>query len=157
MLEAMPPCDAVGAKWIKDRWVTNWGGTDLEMVSAPVMLSDETLDHLNRSCAEKKVPRDAFFDCFLQFLTGRLADAALVIKDPRTKRDIGAQIVSVMHDDDLTDSEAKGFLFDIAKEWMGGRATGHWGKSMYQDRLCYDQSRVESEQLMFEEFSVGTL
>lgn len=154
ILDAMPACDDIGAKWLKDRWVTNWGGADLEMVSAPVMLSEKVLEHLNRACAEKKVPRDAFFDCFLQFLTGRLVDAALVIKDPRTEKDIGTEILAVMNDEELNDSEAREFLFDTAKEWMGRRATGHWGKSIYRDRLYYVKTRVELEQLMFEEFSV---
>lgn len=153
IVEEMPACDLIGAKWVKDRWMTNWGGSDLDLMNAPVMLSAEVLEQLNRICNEKQVPRDAFFDCFLQFLTGRLVDAALVIKDPRTGQDIGSQLVDVMNDEELSDKETRKFLFDVTKTWMGGRATSNWDKSLYQERLHYDASRVDTERLMLEAFS----
>ncbi len=142
LLESIPPCDTVGSKWVKDRWVTMWSATDVEMANAPVMLSELVLNRLNQTCIEKNIPRDAFFGCFLEYMTGRLVDPALVIKDPRTERDLGSQVAALMLDDELGDRDIQRELFDVASEWIRGRkvpihTTKHWpikSVSVYPDR-----------------------
>jgi hypothetical protein len=154
ILADMPPCDAVGSRWLKDRWVTMWSAGDFELMNVPVVLSEDVVTSLNATCADKGVPRDAFLDCFLQFLTARLLDPALVIKDPRTERDLGSQVSAIQTDDDSTDSEVKEFLFETASEWSKGRALATWDKGFYAKQLGYDADRVEKEQLMLEAFEI---
>lgn len=152
LLETIPPCDAVGSKWVKDRWITMWSASDVEMATAPVMLSELVLSRLNQTCIEKNIPRDAFFDCFLEYLTGRFVDPALVIKDPRTERDLGSQVAALMTDDELGEREIQRELFDVASGWMEGRKVLVWSTSLYQERLSYSAERVETERLMLELF-----
>jgi hypothetical protein len=154
ILENISPCDAIGARWIKDRWVTMWSSSDFELVTVPVLLASDVVQSLNTTCAEKAVPRDAFLDCFLTFLTGRLVDAALVLKDPRTEADLGAQVAEVMTNDDNSDKDAKEFVFETASDWMKKRALLAWSKGFYEKQLSYDVTRVEQERSMLEAFEV---
>ena len=153
LLEAIAPCDTVGSRWLKDRWVTMWRVTDAEMMNASVMLSESVLDRLNQACADKSVPRDAFFDCFIEYLTGRLVDPALVIKEPRSERDLESQVAAVMMDDELGDTDIQRELFSIASEWKKTRNVANWTPSFYQDRLSYSVEEVETERLMLEMFA----
>ena len=156
LLEAIPPCDTVGARWLKDRWVTMWRVTDADMINAPVMLSESALGRLNQACADKNVPRDAFFDCFIEYLTGRLVDPALVIKDPRSERDLESQVAAVMMDDELGDTDIQRELFSIASEWEKTRNITNWAPSFYQKRLSYSVERVETDRLVLEMFAEDT-
>lgn len=151
----IPTCDAIGSRWLKDRWVTMWSSGDFELMTAPVLLSDEVLASLNDVCANKGIPRDAFIDCFLEFLTSRLIDPALVIKNPRTEQDIGSQVAEIMTDDDISNHEARAFLFDIASDWIKGRNPASWNKSLYEIRLSYNAEKVETERSMLEVFAAN--
>lgn len=153
LLNEIDPCDAVGAKWLKDRWVTMWGTRDIELINAPVMLSDDVLNSLNQTCAEKNVPRDAFVDCFLVFLTGRLIDAAVVIKDPRTDRDLASQVVAVRNEEDIDDNELGLQLLDATNDWAKKRNTALWGKALYRERLVWNAEKVEVELEILELFT----
>jgi hypothetical protein len=155
LLETMPPCDPVGSKWVKDRWTTMWNVTDVEMVNAPVMLSDSVLIQLNQTCMNKNIPRDAFFDCFVEYLTGRLIEPALVIKDPRTGRDLGSQVAALMMDDDLSDMDIQRELFAVASDWIKTRNVSAWISPLYQERLSYSVERVETDRLILEHFAEG--
>ena len=150
ILEGIPPCDSVGTRWLKDRWVTMWGASDLDLTSVPVALSEDVVSKLNTVCTSKGIPRDAFLDCFLEFLSGRLVDPALVIKDPRTERDLASQIAEIVTDDEMDDSDARAYLLDIAVGWMKGRNLTAWDRSLYEKRLSYDAKKVEDEQLLLE-------
>lgn len=154
ILANISSCDAIGARWLKDRWVTMWSSSDFELVSVPVLLTSEAVQRLNTICAEKGIPRDAFLDCLLNFLTGRLVDAALVLKDPRTESDLGAQVAEIMTDADNSDKEAKEFVFETASEWTKKRALSAWSKDFYEKQLSYNAARVEQERLMLEAFEV---
>ncbi|MCX7169765.1 MAG: hypothetical protein NTY41_05575 [Proteobacteria bacterium] len=157
ILAAIPACDAAGSRWIKQRWVTmrEWGTGDLELVNVPVLLLSDVVDNLNTICAEKGVPRDAFLDCFLQYLTTRLHDTALVIKNPRTSLDLGSQIAAVMMDEDIDKRTVKEHLFEVASDWIQGRSLDTWSGDFYSTRLSYDAARVEEEQLMLEAFALS--
>ena len=154
ILANIPSCDAIGARWLKDRWVTMWSSSDFELVSVPVLLASDVVQSLNATCAEKTVPRDAVLDCFLNFLTGRLVDAALVLKDPRTEADLGAQVAEIMTDDDNSDKDAKEFVFETVSDWTKKRALSAWSKGFYETQLSYDAARVEQERSMLEAFEV---
>lgn len=154
ILANISSCDAIGARWLKDRWVTMWSSSDFELVSMPILLASDVVQRLNATCAEKGVPRDAFLDCFLNFLTGRLVDPALVLKDPRTEADLGGQVAEILTDDDNSDKEAKEFIFEIASDWTKKRALSAWAKGFYEKQLSYDAARVEQERSMLETFEV---
>lgn len=152
LLEKIPPCDMVGARWVKDRWVTMWNVTDVEIANATVMLSEPVLSRLNQACIDKNIPRDAFFDSFLEYLTGRLIDPALVIKDPRSDRDLGSQVAELMMDDEFGDADIKRELLNVATDWIKGRKISLWNESMYKQRLSYSAETVEIERAMLELF-----
>lgn len=156
LLEAIAPCDTVGSKWLKDRWVTMWSVTDVKLTNAPLMLSEPVLKRLNQACTEKSIPRDAFFDCFLEFLTGRLVDPSLVIRAPRTERDLGSQVAALMTDNELNDRDIQWQLFDVATDWLKGRKVALWNEALYQCRLSYSTERVETDRLTLELFLEDT-
>lgn len=154
ILANISSCDAIGGRWLKDRWVTMWSSSDFELVSVPVLLASDVVQRLNATCTEKRIPRDTFLDCFLNFLTGRLVDAALVLKDPRTDADLGAQVAEIMTDDDNSDKDAKEFVFETVSDWTKKRALLAWSKGFYEKQLSYDATRVEQERSMLEAFEV---
>jgi hypothetical protein len=151
--DKLEPCDPVGARWLKDRWVTMWNPGDSELVAVPVLLEDDVLDKLNELCTSKNIPRDAFIDCAIEFWTSRLYDAALVIKNPRGESDIASRVAEIMMDDDLPDSQVKQYLFEIASDWIKGRNLSAWDQSTYEKRLSYSAQKVESEILMLQLFT----
>ncbi len=154
ILANISPCDAIGARWLKDRWVTMWSSSDFELVSVPLLLSSEVVQNLNAICTDKGVPRDAFLDCFLNFLTGRLVDPALVLKDPRTQRDLCAQVAEIMADGDNSDKETTKFVFEVASDWTKSRALSAWDKGFYAKQLSYNTERVEQDRAMLEAFEI---
>ena len=156
ILASIPPCDTIGARWLKDRWVTMWSSSDFELMTAPVLLDSEVVQSLNATCAAKRIPRDAFLDCFLHFLTGRLVDTALVLKDPRTQHDLGAQVAEIMTDEDNSDREVKDDLFDTASQWMKKRELWAWNKGFYAMQLSYGAARMEQERLRLEAFEAAS-
>jgi hypothetical protein len=149
-LADVPACDAEGARWLKDRWATSWSSYDYEIISVPVLLSEEPLQLLNSICADKQIPRDAFLDCFLEFLTARIADAALVLRDPRASDDLGSQVADIVSNDEASDQEAEGWLLSVATEWYSQRNPAAWAVDFYQARLRYDAKRVEDERFALE-------
>lgn len=98
ILEQLPQnCDEAH-QWLKNRWFGQHGllrKDATEFVS--VMLDKPLVDRLNLVCNDRRIPRDAFFHCMLMFLTERLYEAALVIKDPRTSLDTFWQVAEVCH------------------------------------------------------------
>jgi len=150
ILGEMPPCDEVGSRWLKGRWVTMWRSTDVVIANAPVMLSEPVLNQLNQTCIEKGIPRDAFFDCVLEFLTVRFYEPALVIKDPRTNKDLVSRVVALIADDDLDDRDAERALFEEASDLIKERNVSCLTPSFYQNRLSYNTERVEEQLLIFQ-------
>jgi hypothetical protein len=61
------------------------------------MLYKPLVEHINKACKDRLIPRDAFIHCMLMFLTERLYEAAIVIKDPRTTKDAFWKVAEVCH------------------------------------------------------------
>ncbi|MBA3034534.1 MAG: hypothetical protein KKF85_01915 [Gammaproteobacteria bacterium] len=78
-IELLPASDAEGAKHA--RALANLGG---ESTRVTLSLDDATAERLSRVCAERNIPRNAFFDAFIWFLCVRLIEPALIIANPRT-------------------------------------------------------------------------
>lgn len=154
-LGAMTACDAAGAHWVKANWVTAWAGEDAELQPVPVMLSDQALEQLNTTCAEKGVPRDAFFDCVLTYLTQRLYEAVIVIKRPRVTRDLVSRMHDVLHEQDIdgyepSNRDQQQWILDEVEKWDQERNLTALSDSFYSDRLCYTEARIRSERELLE-------
>jgi len=145
LLEAIPPCDEEGARWLKKTWVEHWESTDRELQSVPLTLSDEVIAKLNVACNEKMVPRDAFVDCALRFLTTRLYEAVVVIKTPRTFNDLASRIASALQDEEAPDRDRHRFIVEYAEEWAKERQLFSWDQNFYQRMLSYNAERVSQE------------
>lgn len=154
LMGKIPACDAVGAQWLKQHWTTMWVG-DLELINAPVMLSSEVIGQLKTTCAQKGVPRDAFFDCFLWYLTTRFHDPALVIKNPRTNSDLGSQVAAIIMDEDIKPRDTERFLMDVSADWIKGRSLATWDQDFYSKQLSYDAARVEEQKTLLEAFAIA--
>lgn len=148
------PCDSDGERWVKKMWVEHGDSKDCELRLAPVLLSDEVIEQINTTCLAKRVPRDAFMDCALTFLVQRLYEPALVIKNPRTTKDVSAQIAQVLNDDH-EDADRERLVSEVAQEFLDSRKTKLLdpGYDIYKDRLSFDADRVAQEKLMLESYS----
>lgn len=154
-LGAIAACDAAGAHWVRANWVTAWALDDAELQPIPVMLCDDVLKQLNATCADKGVPRDAFFDCVLTYLTQRLYEAVIVIKRPRVTRDLVSRMHDVLHEQAVdgyepTNSEQQQWIVDEVEEWDKGRNLAALSDSFYSDRLSYSEERIRTEREMLE-------
>jgi hypothetical protein len=154
-LGTMTACDAAGAHWVRANWVTTWAEGDAELHPVPVMLSDEVLEQMNSTCADKGVPRDAFFDCVLTYLTQRLYEAVIVIKRPRTTRDLVSRMHDVLHEEDVdgyepTNRDQKQWILDGVEKWDQERTLAALSDSFYSDRLSYTEERIRTERELLE-------
>ena len=104
ILEQLPPNNEEAHQWLKNTWFGEHGQLRADTTDfVSVMLDNPLLKNLNQSCVARNIPRDAFFHCVLMFITERLYEAALVIKNPRTKQDtfLGvAQACNAAQDDE---------------------------------------------------------
>lgn len=151
-LAAIPACDEAGFQWLKKTWMGKDGMLRDDLTThVAVMLDKDVLDRLNATCEEKRVPRDAFFHYFLEYLTTRLFQPAKVFLNPRRTDDVLAQIADVLMDDDISDEwERDRFLVEIAREAFNSRQLGILSPGYYQNVLSYDKARVEAEIQMIE-------
>lgn len=116
IIEQLPQNCEEAHQWLKNRWFGQYGRLRKDVTEfVSVMLDKPLVDRLNQACNDRRIPRDAFIHCMLMFLTERLYEAALVIKDPRTARDAFWQVAEVCHvaqdeeddeqdDDDIRDN-----------------------------------------------------
>ena len=108
IIELLPQNSEEAHQWLKNRWFGECGQLRKDVTEfVSVMLDKPLVDRLNQACNDRRIPRDAFIHCMLMFLTTRLHEVALVIKDPRTARDTFSQVVEVcqdVHDDDDQDN-----------------------------------------------------
>ena len=99
IIEQLPQNSEEAHQWLKYRWLGEEYGRlhkdATEFVS--VMLDKPLVDRLNQVCNDRRIPRDAFVHCMLMFLTERLYEAALVIKNPRTTSDMFWQVAEICH------------------------------------------------------------
>ena len=94
ILEQLPPNNDEAHQWLKNTWYGKHGRLRTNVTEyVSVMLEKPLIDRLNQACNERRIPRDAIVHCVLMFLTKRLHDPALVIKDPRTTRDIDSMLI----------------------------------------------------------------
>ncbi len=148
-LEAIQACDDEGERWIKNTWLDHCISANDVLQTAPLILSPDVLERMNAACEAKRVPRDAFLDCALSFLTTRLYEAVIVIKDPRTTLDIAHQLVGVLSDADCEPDDRDRWLRETAEGWGEKRNFVAMDADYYRSRLSYDKARVDSERLRF--------
>lgn len=146
------PCDGVGEKWLKRNWLDRNGREDSDLQPVSLMLSDEVLNTLNGVCIEKRVPRDAFIDSALTYLTERLYEAALVIKNPRNTRDLVGRVADVLNDprEEIDDRTRNQFVLEAVNEWADERQLHPFSDDFYGQNLSFDQSRVSEERMIME-------
>lgn len=151
LLAEMPPNDEEGYQWLKKTWIGKYGLLQQEeVVQVAINLDSAVIDKLNQTCESRLVPRDAFFNCFLQFVTRRLFQAAVVIKDLRTNKDVASKIIEVLADDEIDDGDKSGDIFNIACSTFNERDMEVNDRGFYNSRLHYTRERVESDKLMIE-------
>jgi hypothetical protein len=152
LLGKIVACDEVGEKWLKRNWLdrNDRGDSDLQPIS--MMLSDDVLSALNAMCVEKRVPRDAFIDSALTYLTERLFEAAVVIKNPRNTRDLVGRVADVLNDPrkEIDDRTRDQFVLETVNEWAEERHLPPFSDDFYSQNLSFDQSRVSEERMMLE-------
>jgi len=148
LLEQIPASDDAGFHWLKNNWLGDGGQlTGEDTVHVAVTLDKEVLDRLNTACESKRVPRDAFFHCFLQFITTRLYEAAVVMKDPRTTKDVASAIADIMSNDEYSNRDRKDFVFEVAEQLFNSRQLGILSSDYYSQMLSYDQARIDRENI----------
>ncbi len=146
ILEDMPPCDEAGRSWLKQSWMGKGGLLrDKETTPVAVTLDQDVLARLNKACDDKCVPRDAFFNCVLDFITTRLYEPAVVIKNPRTGKDVASQLADLLTDEEMNENEVRFHLFEIAKEWGNARNITRLRRDYYRYQLYYNEARVNDE------------
>ena len=152
LLNQIPPCDDAGERWLKRTWVDMSSNNDIELIAAPVLLSDEVVSNMNEACQRTRVPRDAFLDCAIIFLAARLRESVLVLIEPRRKDDIAARLAEISRTyGDTTDSDIKEAVYHEFREWSDYGDVDRFNPSLYKARLSFDKARVdeEKEQLAF--------
>lgn len=143
ILETINPCDEVGSSWLKRNWSLGYSGDQTSSVA--VNLDAPVLDRLKKVCEEKLIPRDAFFDCFLEYIKTRLYEAALVIKNPRTKTDIAFQLADVFNEcneENNDDADLRIEVMQITKKWHISRNMHSLNQDFYQAHLSIDKKKV---------------
>jgi hypothetical protein len=151
----MPPCDEEGRRWLKQSWTGKSGVLRDDTIPVAVTLQAELIERLNTLCDEKRVPRDAFFNCFLDFITARLYEPAVVIKDPRTDKDVASQLAAALGDDDANEDDLHFDLLDIAKAWGNKRNIFAFQSDYYRQHLSYDEKRVRQEKELLEDLDLS--
>ena len=145
MLQKIPPCDDIGATWIKRHWIDQGNPRDTAVQPIPILLSDPVLASLNAICEKNRVPRDAFLDCALAYLTARLYDAVVVIKTPRTNRDLVSRVAMQRlqyKDWEATDEEKDEFVKEEVLDWAKEKDLTPLADDFYRQRLSFDSARV---------------
>lgn len=152
LLGKIAACDEVGEKWLKRNWLDRNGREDSDIQPVSLMLSDDVLHALNGICMEKRVPRDAFIDSALSYLTARLYEAAVVIKNPRNTQDLVGRVADVLNDprEELDDRTRDQFLLEAINEWADERELHPFSDNFYAQNLSFDQSRVSEERMILE-------
>lgn len=152
LLRSIAPCDDVGERWLKANWVVRDSDSDYELHPIPMLLSDEVIDELNAVCAEKRIPRDAFLDCALSYFTARLHEAVIVIRKPRTKADLIAQIADALNDpfEELDDTDIDRYIAEDARKCVTPWKLERFADNFYATNLSFDSGRVEFEKFLAE-------
>lgn len=152
LLKKIAPCDIEGERWLKKTWIDHGCSKDTELRPVPILMSNAVIEQLNTVCMEKRVPRDAFIDCALSFFIERLYEAVIVIKNPRTTRDLVGQIADVLNDsrEEVGNAEQQRFIAETVQEWWGRRNLEPLSDDFYKMRLSFDAARVTEEQAMLE-------
>lgn len=156
LLKAISPCDEEGARWLKRNWVDKSGSADTELQPVPILLSSEVIELMNKACEEKKIPRDAFFDCALRYFVERIYEAALVIKTPRTELDLVAQVAFQVNDprEELTEKDRDDFIAETVKQWSAKRKLDYFSAGYYQQNLSINAAKVQEHIIVQELASV---
>ena len=148
ILGAITPCDATGESWLKRNWLDESESQDIELQAVSLNLSESVLTSLNKVCKEKRIPRDAFIDCALTYLTTRLYEAAIVIKNPRTNQDLASDIASTYVTEDIDDETSDQWIVEAANKWAGKRNLAAFKDDYYKERLSFDKTRVEERNFL---------
>lgn len=157
IFEQVPPCDEEGRAWLKESWARTGALLRDGTIPVAITLKPELIERLNTMCDEKRVPRDAFFNCFLDFITTRLIEPAVVIKDPRTEKDVASQLAAVLGDDEMNEDDVRWNLLDIAKAWGNKRNLVPLSPDYYREQLSYNQERVSAEKALLEDLDLAKL
>jgi hypothetical protein len=152
VLKKVAPCDGEGERWLKRNWIDQGSSDDTELRPIPILLSGDVLNAMNSVCEEKKVPRDAFFDCALRYFVERLYEAVVVIKNPRTGRDLVSQIAAQINDtrEEITKKEEEAFVVETVNEWAGTRRLEYFSNDYYQRNLSIDAAKVQEHNMLLE-------
>ena len=152
LLKKIAPCDGEGERWLKRNWVDQGGSGDTELRPIPILLSVGVLDAMNNVCEEKKIPRDAFFDCALRYFVERLYEAVVVIKNPRTGRDLVSKIADQINDrrEEITKKDEEAFVVETVNEWADTRKLEYFSDDYYQSNLSIDAAKVQEHNNLLE-------
>ncbi|MBK6386052.1 MAG: hypothetical protein IPI20_14030 [Rhodoferax sp.] len=152
ILKKITPCDWEGERWLKRNWIDRGDSDDTELRAIPILLSGDVLDTMNNVCEEKKVPRDAFFDCALRYFVQRLYEAVVVIKSPRTGLDLVAQIAEQINDtrEEVTEKDTEVFVVGTVNKWAKTRRLEYFSDDYYQQNLSIDASKVREHNFLLE-------
>lgn len=149
-LQEIAPCDDEGAKWLKENWrthtslltsneseyldisISTFEKPDTSTENTAISLSEETIHTLNKVCEEKKIPRDAFFNLMLEFLSLRILDCARVIKNPRDNRDFIGRMSVLL-------KEASSSLPEDISEANYNETISQWKNDVAKD-LCDEKA-----------------
>ncbi len=145
ILEKIPPCDETGESWLKRNWLAENEPQDAELQAVSLNISESVIASLNKVCKEKRIPRDAFIDCVLTYLTNRIYEAAIVIKNPRTSADL-VSCVAHQHNDPIEgiDNETHSrWMLETVKGYTDKRDLTFFNDNFYQTRLSFNKARVE--------------
>lgn len=156
LLKKITPCDEEGERWLRRNWLDQGGAGDTELRPTPILLSKDVLDAMNGVCEEKRIPRDAFFDCALRYFIERLYEAVLVIKNPRTGRDLVSQIAYQFNDtrEEISQKDADLFVLETVNEWADKRRLEYFADDYYERTLSVDKAKVQEHNLLLELASI---
>jgi hypothetical protein len=134
-IELLPANDAEGAKYV--RALTNLG----ERTRVTLSLDDAIAERLTKTCADRRIPRNAFFDAYIWFLCVRLIEPALIIANPRkslgrSREETEKAIRSVLGVDQ--------FEIDAAL-----------APDYYRTELIWTKERLEQKRAFFEQIKRG--
>lgn len=177
-LQEIAPCDDEGAKWLKENWRTHTSlltSDESEYLDIPIStfekpdnstentaisLSEEIIQTLNKVCEEKKIPRDAFFNLMLEFVSLRILDSARIFKNPRDNRDLIGQMSELLKEaadklpEDLSETDYNNTITEwrneLAKEYLDDKELllRVMTKDNFYQHLTFTKERVEA----FKEF-----
>jgi len=157
--EKITKCDDVGSAWLEKNWIyynTPFACQYYDVIPVSVNLSESLIKSIQAISTDKKVPRDAFLDLAIQFVSIRILEPAKIIKNPRIDTDIYSRTIRVLGDDDidLLSDDAIEDILSVNKEWLAKnrRLISLMENNIYA-KLSITQADVEQQRNIQEAFN----